>query len=287
MLNNNLNNLNSEEVDVMFNKATERAFTGEYTDTETAGVYICRNCNTKLYTSASKFHSGCGWPSFDDVIDNNVREVVDADGRRVEILCNHCGIHLGHVFRGERLTDKDTRYCVNSLSMKLVANDVAIPKFESVVLGCGCFWGVEHWFKKLKGIIRTQVGYSGGEIPNPTYRQVCNLETGHREVLLVDFDPAIISLEEVLRYFFEIHDFTQTDGQGNDKGSQYEPVIFYENPTEKAIAEKIILELTNKDYKVATKLFPKTPFWTAENYHQDYYGKNGHKPYCHFYKKIF
>ncbi len=283
------NNFNPQEIDVMFNKATERAFKGEYTDTQIEGVYVCKNCNTKLYTSVSKFSSSCGWPSFESSIDNNVREVIDSDGRRVEILCNHCGIHLGHVFRGEKLTTLDTRYCVNSLSMKLVpkAEIDSIVNFESVILGCGCFWGVEYWFKKLKGVIRTQVGYSGGDLDNPSYRQVCNQMGGHREVILIDFDKSIIGLEEILRYFFEIHDFTQIDGQGNDRGLQYESVIFYENQPEKELSETIISELADKSYSVATKLLQRTSFWTAEEYHQDYYAKNGHTPYCHFYKKIF
>jgi len=285
------NKLTPEEERVIINKGTERPFTGEYEDFFEKGTYICKRCNTPLYTSDSKFHSGCGWPSFDQEIPGRVKRVPDADGMRTEIICNTCGAHLGHVFTGEGFTDKNTRHCVNSISLKFVKDTSDMKtgevKTEKAIFAGGCFWGVEYYFQKAKGVISTEVGYIGGHKDNPTYKEVCSGKTGHIEAMQVTYDASQTSYEELAKLFFEIHDFTQTNGQGPDIGEQYLSEVFYFDDGQKETAEKLIKILSDKGYKVATTLRKATTFWKAEDYHQEYYQKNGHEPYCHARKKVF
>src|SRR5580692_8184598 len=123
-------------------KATERPFTGEYTDLDVAGTYLCRQCGLALFRSQTKFHSGCGWPSFDEEIAGTVKRTLDVDGHRIEITCTRCGAHLGHAFEGEGFTQKNLRHCVNSASLEFVS-DLSIMDTEEAIFAAGCFWGVE------------------------------------------------------------------------------------------------------------------------------------------------
>ena len=122
------NELTEKEQDVLLQKGTEFRGTGEYTDLDDAGTYICKQCNAPLYNSTHKFPSGCGWPAFDDEIERAITHIPDADGFRTEIVCANCEGHLGHVFVGERFTEKNTRHCVNSISMKFIPEGKAIPE---------------------------------------------------------------------------------------------------------------------------------------------------------------
>ncbi len=280
----NYNKLTPEEEYVIIHKGTEKPFSGKYYNHYEKGTYVCKRCNAPLYKSESKFDSGCGWPSFDDEIPGAVKRQPDPDGLRTEIICSNCGAHLGHVFEGERFTEKNTRHCVNSISLSFIPH---IVEYKKAIFAAGCFWGVEYYFSKTKGVVKTQVGYTGGYKENPTYEEVCSGNTGHYEAIEITYNPGEISFEELAKLFFEIHDFTQTNGQGPDIGEQYLSVAFFFDDEQKQILENIINLLTSKGYKVATKLKPANTFWIAEDYHQNYYEKKGAKPYCHFRRKIF
>jgi peptide methionine sulfoxide reductase msrA/msrB len=271
---------------IINDKGTEQPFSGEYDDWDGAGTYLCRQCGLALFRSPSKFHSGCGWPSFDAEIPGNVNRETDADGRRTEILCARCSAHLGHVFHGENFTGKNTRHCVNSLSLDFVA-DSNIKDTAEAIFAAGCFWGVEHYFKKLSGVIKTEVGYCGGYSRQPSYEDVCTGNTGLFEAIRVIYDPEKINYEALAKYFFEIYDPTQTNGQGPDHGEQYLSVIFYYDAAQQNTAQALIKELENKNLRIATRVLPVSTFWRAEHYHQDYYAKTGKQPYCHHYVKRF
>lgn len=157
----------------------------------------------------------------------------------------------------------------------------------TAIFASGCFWGTQYYLGKLEGVIFTTVGYTGGDVPNPSYEEVCTGKTGHVEAVKVEYNPEIISYKELAMMFFETHDPTQENGQGPDIGSQYRSKIFYSNKTEKEIAEKLIKILENKGMKIATKVEPVSEFYPAEEYHQNYYAKNGDSPYCHVYRKLF
>jgi peptide methionine sulfoxide reductase msrA/msrB len=278
--------LTPEEERVIVHKGTEAPYTGKYEKFKENGTYVCKRCSTPLYRSTDKFDAHCGWPAFDDEIPGAVKRIPDADGMRTEIECAACGAHLGHVFLGEDLTPKDTRHCVNSISLDFIPAGEA-AKTDTAIFAGGCFWGVEYYMQKINGVISTEVGYTGGKTAHPTYKEVCAGNTGHYEAIEVVFDPAQTSYETVAKMFFETHDPTQWNHQGPDWGEQYRSAVFYRNEEQKAITQKLILQLKEKGFKVVTELLPATTFWKAEDYHQDYYDHKGDTPYCHGYVKRF
>ena len=282
---NNYRKLTAEEERVLIHKGTEYPYTGKYNSFKDKGVFNCKQCNIPLFKSDDKFDSGCGWPSFDDAIENNVQEIPDADGNRTEIVCRECGGHLGHVFKGERFTNKNTRHCVNSISLQFEAADKSAR--DTAIFASGCFWGTEYHLQRFKGVIDTKPGYIGGNIKNPSYQQVCSGMTGHAEAVRVIYNPDSVSYEDLAKLYFETHDPTQVDRQGPDIGTQYRSEIFYTNDEQKKIANGLIKQLESKGLKVATKLTLASTFWVAEDYHQDYYLKTGKQPYCHKYTKRF
>jgi len=278
------NELTPFEYQVIVEKATERPFTGEYYQHTEDGVYTCKQCNAHLFLSSHKFASSCGWPSFDDEIKGAVNRTLDADGRRTEITCANCGGHLGHVFEGEGLTEKNIRHCVNSVSMDFIPTD---ELYDTAYFASGCFWGTEYWLQKQEGVISTMVGYTGGDKVHPTYQEVCSKTTGHAEAVRVIFDSKKISYESLVKLFFNTHDPEQLNRQGPDIGEQYRSEIFYASPKQKEVADSVINVLIRKGVQVVTAVTKFNVFYEGEEYHRDYYTRKGSTPYCHVYKNKF
>ncbi len=278
----NLKNLTPSEKHVIVDKGTERPFSGKYVNSKEKGLYTCKVCDAPLYRSDDKFDSHCGWPSFDDAIPGAIKETRDADGQRTEITCANCGAHLGHVFKGEGMTEKNVRHCVNSISLNFDKKEsTAQSNLSRAYFAGGCFWGVEYYLEKLEGVKEVSSGFMGGKVKDPTYRQVVSTDTGHLETVEVLYAPQKVSYETLVKTFFEIHDPTQVDGQGPDMGSQYLSAVFVNNKEERAVVNRLIKILESKGFKIATQVLDKTPFYSAEEYHQDYYDRKGGTPYCH------
>lgn len=173
--------------------------------------------------------------------------------------------------------------CALALISMTSSHAADAKKLESIVLGGGCFWCTEAAYELLPGVKDVVSGYAGGKEANPTYEQVCAHETGHAEVIKIDFDPAEVSLAEVVDYFWAVHNPTQVGGQGNDMGPQYRSIILYADEAQKAAAEKSRAKAAEEFRDpITTEIVPLTKFWPAEKNHQDYFRKNPNAGYCSF-----
>ena len=281
--------LTPEQFDVMRKCGTERPFTGKYNDFWDAGVYVCAGCGTPLFRSEMKYEHGTGWPSFTTPVDEKNLEYRDDYSllaKRIEVRCAKCGAHLGHVF-DDGPEPTFLHYCVNSASLDFKPEaagkvkgpeEAAAAQTETATFAAGCFWGVEYKLGKIPGVVSTVVGYTGGKTVAPTYEEVCTDRSGHAEAVQVTFDPSKVSYADLVRQFFSIHDPTQVDRQGPDRGTQYRSAIFYHGEAQRETALKIMNELGKSGrYKkrLATELVPASAFYKAEEYHQKYFEKHG------------
>ena len=287
--------------------ATEPPFQNAYWNEHREGLYVDVVSGKPLFSSKDKFDSGCGWPSFTKPLEAG--EVVEkrdlSHGMvRTEVRSKEADSHLGHVFDDGPRDQGGLRYCINSAALKFIpvdeleqagygsvlplfgrtapaAKPEAAPKVEIATLAGGCFWGMQDLLRKQPGVLSTEVGYTGGTVPNATYEH----HEGHAEAVLIRFDPTKTSYEALLHFFFRMHDPTTLNRQGNDLGSSYRSAIFYHDDTQRRVAERVKAEVDASGKwprPVVTEIVPAGPWWRAEEYHQDYLVKHPGGYTCHW-----
>ena len=284
---------------------TEPPFRNEYWNEHREGVYVDIVSGKPLFTSKDKFDSGCGWPSFTKPIEGE--DVVEKrDGSlgmmRTEVRSKDADSHLGHVFDDGPRDKGGLRYCINSASLRFVpledldkaglgaflplfgkapAAPAPTPKEEVATLAGGCFWGMEDLIRKQPGVLRTEVGYTGGTVANATYEN----HAGHAEAIQVHFDPSKTTYEALLRFFFRMHDPTTLNRQGNDLGTSYRSAIFFHSEAQRQTAAKVKAEVDASGKwprPIVTEITAAGPWWKAEDYHQDYLLKHPGGYTCHY-----
>lgn len=277
---------------------TEPAFNNAYWDNHEAGIYADVVSGIPLFSSADKFDSGSGWPSFTQpILRESVNEVSDRSYgmARTEVRSALADSHLGHVF-DDGPGPEGLRYCINSAALTFIPLSEMeergygpwIPLVdkdrgsrEMALFAAGCFWGTEGYFRQLKGVFSTEVGYSGGTVASPSYEEVCTGSTGHAEAIRIDFDPGVISYRELLLHFFRMHDPTSLNRQGGDVGTQYRSAVFAVGGNQYAEAQGVVADLQGEYGRpIVTEIREAGPFYPAEAYHQDYLVKNP-GGYCH------